>query len=528
MMPPFASAQRWQIAGLVLVALLQTSSTIAVAHGVHGVIDGSRPTWPTLPLVLGLAILSYGMEVVQRRICDGIGLSQAAMVRRSLVEHLLAVKPDIVRRRRQGAMLQSFVGDLTSLRQWVSEGIMRAVVAIITLAGLVGWTALGSNILAAAFGLTALCAAGAGLMLLGPLDRCVRGVRRERGRVSALAAELLSVTPTIIAFGRRSRETARMEQRVTRLNAASFRRAWLTGALRGLPHLAASILLVATVAIGPALSPGAMTAQVMLIGFLGMALRDLARAGELWIPGRIAWQRIESLLALPTVQQAAVAKRRKDERDELVVDGLVLGEQLPPMSAKANRGDVILIDSPPELRRNFIWALSGLQRPHGGMIRWDGVELPGRPGARRRRRLGLCGTDFPLLRGSVAMNLRYRMPEASAQVLSAEAQAWGLDLHAAHAEGAAVALARSMIGTPPVLLLELSDSELDDRAIMRLRQVVPDYPGVILLVTARPELRMLCTKRWEFGPDGLKQTTGSEAPTVVPLVPRSLPGTGVA
>lgn len=492
---------------VVAVALLQTAATIAVAKAIHGTIDAPNARNLAVAGIIALALGAYGLEVVQRRLCDGVGLAHAAAVRQGLFDHLLKVRPDIVRRRREGAMLQSFVGDLTSLRQWVSEGIMRTIVAAVTLAGLTTWALVEDRSLALAFVVTIVAAIASGSVVLRFLDGCVKAVRSSRGKVSALAAERLTVTPSIIAFGRRNSENKRMARRVEELNAVSLRRAWLTGLLRGLPHLASSLLLLYAVLSPSGLSLGGLAARVTLIGILGMALRDLARAGELWVSGRIARERMHGLMSLPTTAPAVRPKRqrrRKAETGLLVFDRLKLRGKLPALSASVARGSIVLVDGDPDMRQDLIGVIAALRPAKSGKIRWNGSDIATMSMARRRRTIGLCARDLPLLRGSVSMNLRYRASKASAAELAREAGDWGLALKDKDCASAPLELARAMIGNPPLLVLELADGALDDTSVERLRQRLSDYDGVVLLMTTRPELRILATENWLLGKDGLQ------------------------
>ncbi|HEX4847917.1 MAG TPA: ABC transporter transmembrane domain-containing protein, partial [Novosphingobium sp.] len=471
-------------------------ATIAVARTLHG----STVVWSTAALA---AMLAFGCEALLRRLSEGLGLDYVTAVRDALFRHLMQVDPAIVQSRRHGAMLQSFVGDLTALRQWVAEGIMRAWLALIALTGLLGWLAWTTPTLGlTAFAITAL-ACLAGLALLRPLARAVRTVRKERGTVAAFASERLVASATVLACARTSTEARRLERRVARLNTAALRRAWLTGLLRALPHLAATAIVIAAARIAPQLPASGMAGLVLVIGIIGLALRDLARAAELAVPGRVSRHRIARMLALPVLTYPDPAPWQRGETRTLVLEAVRLTADQPPLSARLERGEVALLDGDPAQVGALLRILAGLAQPQAGAARWNGADLLACRPARRRRIVGLASADLPLLRGSLGMNLRYRQPDLAAGELAALAAAWSLDPTSNEGSPQVTVLLRALAGKPPVLLLAPDERLLSDSDAARLADVISHWPGVVLLAARHPALSRRATRHWQFGPAGL-------------------------
>ena len=484
------------LAGVLAVALVQLGATIAVARALHG----PAVAWPT---AAAAAVLAFGCEALLRRLSDGLGLNYVTAVRDALFRHLMQVDPAVVQSRRHGAMLQSFVGDLTALRQWVAEGIMRALLALIALTGLLSWLTW----IAPRLGLTALAIAAlaclAGAVLLRPLARAVRAVRRERGTVAAFASERLTASATVLACARTGTEARRLERRVARLNAAALRRAWLTGLLRALPHLAATAIVIAAALSAPQLPAGGMAGLVLVIGIIGLALRDLARAAELAVPGRVSRHRVARMLALPALAYPDPAPWQRGETRALVLDAVRLAADQPALSARLERGEVVLLDGDPAQVGALLRVLAGLAQPQGGAVRWNGADLLARRPAQRRRIVGLVSADLPLLRGSLAMNLRYRQPDLEPADLAALTAVWGLDPAGCDGPPQATALLRALAGKPPVLLLAPDERELSDGDAARLADALADWPGVVLLASRHPALSRRATRHWQLGPAGL-------------------------
>lgn len=484
------------LAGVLAVALVQLGATLAVAHSLHG----PAVAWP---LAAVATVLAFGCEALLRRLSEGLGLDYITAVRATLFHHLMQVDPAAIQRRRHGAMLQSFVGDLTALRQWVAEGIMRALLSLIALTGLLGWLAW----IAPALGLIALVIVAltclAGLALMRPFARSVTAVRRERGAVAAFASERLAASATVLACGRGGTEVRRLERRVARLNAAALRRAWLTGLLRALPHLAATAIVIAAALGAPQRQGGGMAGLVLVIGIIGLALRDLARAAELAVPGRVSQHRVARLLALPVMDYPVPRPWQRGETRALVLDQVRLGRDLPRLTARLDYGAVALLDGDTAQIGTLMRVLAGLAHVAEGALRWNGADLLACRATRRRKLVGLAGADLPLLQGSNRMNLRYRNPDLATDESEELAAAWGVDPSGSTAPPQTLALLRALAGRPPVLLLAPDERDLADADTARLAEAITSWPGVVLLATRHPALVRCATRHWQFGPTGL-------------------------
>ena len=498
MTPLFAGPRRLQLFFLICVALVELAATIVVAKSVHLLLSAGSAA-----LLAGAAITAFALQVIQRRLCEGVGLSYAADVRKALFRHLMSADPDVVRERRHGAMLQSFVGDLTAVRQWVSEGLVRGVLAIIALSGMLGWVAFSQPRLALILGVIALASIVLGAVQLPMLVRAVRAVRRERGRVAAFASERLAAQATVQAFGRARSEARRLDRRVNRLNQASFHRAWITGILRALPHLGTTAMLVAVVLAGGAGNGLGLAGGVVLVGILGLALRDLARVGELVIPGRVATARISSLLKLPASPSAGRKTRKALGEEGLVLDGLQIYPEGARISATAGQGDLILLDGEAEAVRRMFSILSGRKRPNRGSVRWNGLDLSAAPSSKRTKLVGLASPELPALDGSAALNIRYRDARLSAEQVRAQAARWGVDPKDRAADPTRMHLLRALVGDPPLLLLDLAATPLPDEDVDRLGLAISRWPGVVLMKTAQGRLRQLANRLWQVDKSGL-------------------------
>lgn len=502
----FVPPRRRLLLILAAVALTELGAAIVIAKSLHGGFGGLGLA------ALGVATLTaFALQILQRRISEAVGLSYSADVRGALFRHLMSVDPETVHNRKHGAMLQSFVGDLTALRQWVSEGLVRGTLAIVALLVMLSWLAYSRPQLAAILLAITVVVCGLGAALLPLLHRAVTTVRRERGRVAAFASECLADQATIFTFGRGESEAGKLDRRVANLNRASLKRAWLTGSLRALPRLGATAMLATVILADPRQSMAGVAASLVVVGILGVALRDLARAGELMIPGRVSMALVSRLLDVPRRRSVRPKGMKRGDEAGLVIEGLELGRGAKPFSAAAGEGEIVLVSGDPERSRRLFSMLCGRSAAPRASVRWNGEELLGLRPARLRKLVGVASPRLPLAAGSAARNIRYRAPDIGAAEVERLARDWGVDPAARDYDRTPVMFLRAMAGSPPVLLLDLAAVPLPDDLVLRLARAVSHWPGVVIMSSEQEVMRRLATASWVLTERGIGQLPGEPA-----------------
>lgn len=551
MIPVLAGGRRAQFAGLLAVAAGRAAVAGLLAWCVQNLFDGlTRPALaapdsaPWIAAAVGAAGFLFLAEAGQRRLTEGLGASYAADVRLTLFQHMLRLPPRSVLRRQPGVLMLPFVGDLTALRQWVSDGLARNVAALATTACLLVWLSFTSLWLSFAIGATFLIFAALTFGLSRPLDEAVREVRRRRGALSGFISGRLAAIATIASMGRERTESRKASARIAALNGAVIRRAWLVGGLRGLVHGGAALLVVVTLLIGGLeVSAGHMTAgevvgALSLVSLLGGAMRDLGRAFELWIPGRVSRARIERILSEPV---RATPRKRRAKRGGgnglLAIEDLHVGDVLGGVSAQASPGEVILLEGAGGAGKStLINAIAGLSPPDKGRILLQGRRLADLSPARVRHALGLASPSVPLLPGTLGMNIRYRCPAASAESVAElvaqlgleafvdrqpeglESKVADVDTELSTGEHQALLVARALLGRPSLLLLDSVDSHLSPEVLIALAAIIRNYPGSVIMTATRPPLTALATTRWRLDGGGLRQSDAAPS-LVLPAAP---------
>lgn len=189
------------------------------------------------------------------------------------------------------------------------------------------------------------------------------------------------------------------------------------------------------------------------------------------------------------------------------------------MHAVAPPGSVVAVTGLNGSGKSTLLALAArLVEPEAGRVTLGGQDLSGVAQASLRQAVSLVMPDLPLLRGDVEHNLRYRDPDADDAELERVRALTGLDeVLAQLPDGTAtkvveggrslsagqrtrLALARALVGDPPVLLLDEVEANLDVGAVDAMHRVLGDRRGrcTTIVVTHRPELVAQADEVWRL------------------------------
>lgn len=518
-------------AALLGVALAQSLIVVIPAWAVQHLFDrfsgnaatGSLTTSKLVLVFSVTALAAFLLEVGKRRLASEIGLRHAANLRNSLFRRIIEDPSLKARKTDKGTLLLPFVGDLTASRRWFAEGLARGSAALVLIPVLLALVATRSAELALGLAIALALSLVCSLALSRPLNHAVREVRRSRGGLTAFIAGRLDAAATIKASGRMRRELRKVETRTKKLSEAERRRAWVTGLMRGIALLTTSTLVLVTLLIGSRIiasgeaTPGAIVAILSLVGLLAGGMTDLSRAFELWHPAKIAEDRINKILgAKPrrrTGSQSQIGDQHAGPHD-LVISQLSLAGRFKSISAIASAGERVMIDgSPGEGKSALVAAIAQLIEPSSGAIHFGTVELGSSGDAERRRLIGFASNESAILPGSLAMNITYRGTGMNEEAVASLASQCGLDslvkrlpgglrgrltpdTALSDAERHGIFLARALFEEPPLLLLDSIDAPLAASTRRWLSKRLQAYPGVVIFVADREELRAISSRHW--------------------------------
>lgn len=402
-----------------------------------------------------------------------------------------------------------FVGDLSAMRQWISHGLARLVVSGLATTLAVGALLVIDPAIGSAVGAAMLIAGGAAAAL-GPAVRAsTAAARRRRAQLAASVNDKIAALVVIQAFGQAARERGRFARQSELLKEAMITRAGSIGWLRAVAESSAVLATGAALVVGAVSSassgagPGSLIAAVAVAGFLAPRLRQLGRVWEYWNGAVVARRKLNQFLALGKRRaRGRPAARLAAGTGRLELERVTLTGAFDNVSAVAEPGAQIAVVGPNGAGKSTLLAVAaGLVAPSSGRVLVDGQDLAACRSASVRRTFALVGPDLPLMRGTLAANLRYARPRISPKAMADVLALCGIDrLAAALPDGmetrlcdggenlsvgqrCAVALARALLQQPRILLLDEADSHLDPQANGILDRVLATFEGTVILVT---------------------------------------------
>jgi ABC-type multidrug transport system fused ATPase/permease subunit len=533
-LPPLRSGKRTRtLAALVANGLFQAEAAAAGVVCVQQIFDQVilaktdgflTHAWPYVLGFLAATVVIAALRLRERIDAERLGYDYTAAIRSQLLRHLSELSSRALGRRSQGAVMLRFLGDLTAIKQWVSMGVARLVVAgVATLAALV-ILALLSAALAAIVGLVVIAGGAAAFLIGRPMERAVRESRRLRTHLVASTSERIAAMPVVQVYGQARRERKMMKRRSDRLRTAMLSRAFIAGGLRGVIQACLGVATLAALVLGAVeveagrATPGTVVAAMSLVALLVPQLRDLGRVFELYQAAKVSEEKIISLLATgPLVVDHPEATRLRKGPGRLELKKVKVAGCLEGVSVRAEPGDVVALIGPNGSGKSTLLALvARLFDPDSGSVLLDRQKIARVTLSSLRRAVGVVSPDLPLLRNSLFANLRYRKPDADHTEIDrvialcklgplVEKLPGGLNARLAErgrnlslGERQRVMLARALVGQPRLLLLDEVDNHLDAETAEVLKTVLSGYPGTIIMVTHREQLLETANVVWRL------------------------------
>ncbi len=506
------------IGGLVAIGVVQAGAVAGTVLLLRRIIDrvaaGDAPTSLTgSALVLcavGLVLAAArGVEYVA---AERMGYRLVAEARVVLHRHLLGLPARSVTRSSQGAVLLRLTGDLSTYRTWLSRGLARGIVAATVL--VIGLGVL--FVIHPVIGLFAvlLTGIGSGLSVLigDQVRRRTRSVRWRRSLLASNVAEQIGALAVIQAFGRMGGESSRLGRQNEDLLRAQRRAADARGLLRLVSSATSGLALGVVVLVGltlvgnGSLTVGGLVGAVLGIRLLTGPVRTLGRSHEYWQAARVSRRKLADFLARaprgglgPEYAPLRVRRARLDFEDVTVT------KALDGVTFTAEPGELVAVTGANGSGKSTLLAsVLRMVELDRGRVLIDGQPIDHHNARSLARNIGAVGPDLPLLRGSIRRNLTYRYREATPEMLEAVIDdcrldevfdnigggldAWvvegGRNLPVGHRQR--IALARAIIGSPRLLVLDEPSANLDGPTREIVRRVLARYSGTVLLATHDP------------------------------------------
>ncbi|MDX2238207.1 MAG: ABC transporter transmembrane domain-containing protein [Hyphomonadaceae bacterium] len=457
-----APGRGWPLARLGVLTLAEAGAlaggVVALKRFLDAAGAGADLRGPSL-MLLAVSTASAVITWARAVTAEDVSMDYANDLRRFLARHAVAASEGA---RRLGALTARMTGDVNPMREWASIGLGESGAALAAGVGALAalGMAAGAGGLAAGVGLLAAC----GLVWIGlgrAHRRALQRLRQARGRVAAVAGDIVLGARTLALFHAAHRERTRLDARADDVRAAAVRRT----AIASLVEAPAAYAVVATFLAMLSLAMHADRAidwamAAFAGGFLGAALRSGARARDSFLAAQLGAARFDRLAA------EAARVRTDPARAPAPSDGAIALRLGGGDDVVLQRGEVAFVSG--ELPRGALASLESLARTPGA-VRFAGAQDDERG---LRRRIMLAAPSAPLLRGSLRRNLSIGQRGLSDDVMAQALALVGL-------ADMAAALERRIDPDAP---------SLDGWTQARLRLARAIAHGPSLLIVAEPAL----------------------------------------
>jgi subfamily B ATP-binding cassette protein MsbA len=452
-------------------------------------------------VLVGIAVGKGFLLYAQRMASETMGQRMVYQLRMDLYRHLQSLSLPYFRSASTGRIMLRFLGDINAVLDMITDGFLRALMDVITIAA-VTVAILWLDWKLALVVLSVLPVYALAFVRLSPaLRRSGRMVRRERSALSGNLQEKIAGAAIVKAFHREAAEESLVEAQTGRLRDWLIAKARVGGRLNAVAH--------ATIAIGGALvlwigggavldgrmTKGSLMAFYALAAMLFPPLRRLARTNETWQAARVSLDRI-----LDFLEETEPMKERDGSSDLRVRTGAIRFEAirfsyvpgtpvLDGIDLDVAPGTIVALVGPNGAgKTTLVSLLPRFLSPDEGRILVDGQDIAGTTLGSLRRQIGIVPQEPFLFSGTIEENIRYGRPEATESELRQAVEAAnalqfietlpngfltqvgerGRRLSGGQVQR--IAIARALLADPPILILDEATSAVDAESEALIQQ----------------------------------------------------------
>jgi len=533
--PIFSPKRRIKFIWLSLNGALQAVMAISFSLLVKNIFDHHLENddlpflfWTSAAPFIAISLITAWLKYKERSDAEALGQDYVHELRNRMFSRLCKTELRQLDYHGRGDIILRFASDLTAIRQWISLGLARILVAGITLIMAVTALCFINLTLALIVGTVLILNALFSFYLGQRLQHSFREARRSRSYLANNLTEKISSITTVKVSGQRRREKKRVEQQSLRLVSAMVERAKAIGMHRAITEASLLIATSLVLLVGILLSKngagdtsvGTVVAAMTIVALLTQPLRNIGRVYEYWHGATIAREKLTRFLV-----KTGTPRRERPKEIGLGVIALKKlrdfnGERLPNLTVKPGR-KIVILGKNGAGKSSLLAQISGLMPAATGEITLDKFNVTKLHESFLRKTIGMVSPELPLLKGTVRKNICYRNPSATEVEIQKVIEECGLSviidqlpkgLDSRITEGGSnlslgeqqrICLARALLGSPQILLLDEADSFLDGESRELFTTIVRNYAGTIIMATHNVDHILLADEIWLIKEGGI-------------------------
>lgn len=490
----------------ICATLATLSQPLAVRLLLDGIINGGQLLAPVALLVF-LFVADAALSGLQSYLLGKGGESIVLTLRQKLVRHLLNLTVGSHDRHRTGDLLSRVSSDTTLLKTALTSSLANALSGVLTFFGaivlmfLIDWVLL----------LVALSCMVVAVAFLTSVSSRVREASEETqtsvGRLSAALERALGAIRTVKVSSAEEREEKAASEEASAAYAAGVRTAKLESVVAPASIIAVQGSFVLVIVVGVArladevITVGGLVAFLLYLLYLVSPLATVFRSYADLQRGIAAVTRLDEILSLQTEHNlvAGLSERHPQQDKPFVIfDSVTFGYDperpiLKDVSFVLPQFSRTALVGPSGAGKTTVFAL--LERFYevdAGTIFLEGQNTLNLPIHELRANIGYVEQASPMMAGTVRSNLLYANPNASEDEVQeivdlvnlrsfVEQLPCGLDTQVGDrgilvsgGERQRIAVARTLLAQPKLLLLDEVTSQLDSQNELALRNIISE------------------------------------------------------